>query len=228
MLASLYKVLWSNSVFTSSQSVLGIVTASRTLWGPVLPLWLSFFSLSMRGCESFPESIPGVSLCLTLPSCALRAFYSSHCSANVTIVSLLGMAQDEKSDFPVGRREHSPSSYMACWLPGSAVALSVDSSRMSHCGKWGLDSGVAWQCAMWAPTEIPQVVCDDFFSRAWSPPSPEGSPFSLTRSPSVVSGRSMNILLRLLICLLISLKRTELCIYLQACTVQVIRHFRSF
>lgn len=152
MLASLYKVLWSNSVFTSSQSVLGIVTASRTLWGPVLPLWHSFFSLSMRGCESFPESIPGVSLCLTLPSCALRAFYSSHCSANVTIVSLLGMAQDEKSDFPVGRREHSPSSYMACWLPGSAVALSVDSSRMSHCGKWGLDSGVAWQCAMWAPT----------------------------------------------------------------------------
>lgn len=152
MLASLYKVLWSNSVFTSSQSVLGIVTASRTLWGPVLPLWLSFFSLSMRGCESFPESIPGVSLCLTLPSCALRAFYSSHCSANVTIVSLLGMAQDEKSDFPMGRREHSPSSYMACWLPGSAVALSVDSSRMSHCGKWGLDSGVAWQCAMRAPT----------------------------------------------------------------------------
>lgn len=74
---------------------------------PSTPAVPFFILLSMRGCGSFPESTARVSLCLTLPFCTLRAFYSRHGSANVTIVRLLGMAQDEESDFPVGRREAS-------------------------------------------------------------------------------------------------------------------------
>lgn len=145
--------------------------------GPSSPAVAFFILLSMRGCGSFPESIPRVSLCLTLPFCILRAFYSSHCSANVTIVRLLGMAQAEESDFPVGRREGSfPPTWFVDpravqWLCQGTLA------EMSHCGKRGLGSGVVWQCAMWAPTAN-SSGCDDSFSRLRSSSSPKGDPFS--------------------------------------------------
>jgi hypothetical protein len=93
MLASLYKPLLGNILFTSSQLVLAKATAkvkSSTVWGPPLLLLLSLFSHSLGGCGSFPKSIPGASLCFTLPSHLLRVLYLNHSSANVTIVSLPG------------------------------------------------------------------------------------------------------------------------------------------
>lgn len=131
---------------------------------------------------------------------------------------------------------------ISLWGGGSTArppTWHVDSQAVQWLCQWTLAEWVTVENEDWIlvwrgsvpcghPQQIPQVVCDDFFSRPWSPPSPEGSPFSLASSLSVASGRSMNLFLRLLICLLISLKWTELCVYLQACTVQVIRHFRSF
>lgn len=170
--------------------------------GPSSPAVAFFILLSMRGCGSLPESIPRVSLCLTLPFCILRAFYSSHCSANVTIVRLLGRAQDEESDFPVGRREGSlPPTWFVDpravqWLCQGALA------------EWGTVEKEDW-VLVWCgsvpcghPQQIPQVVMT---------PSVGSDPFSHLRVipffpacfPFVASGTSMNILLPLLICLLI-------------------------
>lgn len=194
----LYKTLWSKPHLSQFWGMLLPRLRLQDPWGPSSLAVAFFILLSMRGCGSFPESIPGVSLCLTLPFCILRAFYSSHCSANVTIVKLLGMAQDEES---------------GCLWGGGRVAFLLHGvlipGQCSGFVRGPLLNESLWKrrTGFWCGVAMCHVGNHSKFLRLWwlpwSSSSPEGEPFFPAHSPFVASGTSMNILLLLLIHLLI-------------------------
>ena len=87
-----------------------------------------------------------------LPSCFLRALYSSHCSTNVTIVSLHGILRMKKKSSPSGEREGESYSHLKCWSQGNALVLSEDACCLTYYGKWGQGPGAVWQGALLVTT----------------------------------------------------------------------------
>ena len=121
--ASLYKPLLGNILFTAFQLVLANGAAKvencRTPCGTAPLLWISLI-LSFPGRLRVPPKhswgvVPRqTSLCSMLPSCSQSALYSSHCSTNVTIVSLPGTLRMRKSHLPLGGREDGPFAHLKC------------------------------------------------------------------------------------------------------------------